>query len=658
MLPVSFVSSFHSVYLCEERAKRTGRTVFYQSIMLGRGPAGRDSRIRDVDLLSRGNLSCPASPQRHAPIIHLAMVPIPEPRTGEKRGPGRPPKAATPAAKRQRLSTTNTTTNTPSNTTPIPRSPALDSPAPEKRLPRIPPRILDNRPLPSLSEPQSLSLPNDEYQSIAASSVLSASLERSRAKWTFDGIFKKYWVKPETGKNAKPPPPGNPEMKSMKHKGECRIRLEPHIFTADVYVADQSKQQAPPKQQYNQPYRPVQQQHQGRALPPLQPGTPQPMLNGSAMSSAHGTPTPQQRLPQGRPGPPLAPSQQNNKQPQADPVISMLASRASSDTELKALMKQVATGNATQDQLRIFQRHIDELTGIIQKQNQDEEDQKAKAPQSSDTIQYDGAGDSKPVMSTQIQPIQPNPSIQRQPVPSPYPQPQPALYQQQAPAWTPPTSTTNAVLLSFAGAGGSEDRFLFPQYGILEALSPQHLLISFMVTKKGREAADSTGLEPDKEYWQPVTMMMEVMYGKEEILNCVRKWVKPEDEVRRHMEDVMKRCERAPLSYLALRLPFKSAASLPESEDASKETTPAVEEKVKPKAAVGTKKRASLLAKSAMEPAKSTAEAPISSASASAAQTLDGVSEMKAAGEGGQPDTPESGRPRRAVRKSVRISEG
>jgi hypothetical protein len=55
--------------------------------------------------------------------------------------------------------------------------------------------------------------------------------------------------------------------------------------------------------------------------------------------------------------------QENNASP--DPVIPMLAKSASSDPELKALMKVVASGNATQDQLRVFQGHIDEVTKII-----------------------------------------------------------------------------------------------------------------------------------------------------------------------------------------------------------------------------------------------------------------------------------------------------
>ena len=55
--------------------------------------------------------------------------------------------------------------------------------------------------------------------------------------------------------------------------------------------------------------------------------------------------------------------------PDPDPVIRMLAQRAGTDTGLKAVMKVVAAGSATKDQLEFFQSHINELTSIVQKQN-------------------------------------------------------------------------------------------------------------------------------------------------------------------------------------------------------------------------------------------------------------------------------------------------
>ncbi|KAG9564673.1 hypothetical protein KCU71_g4945, partial [Aureobasidium melanogenum] len=48
-----------------------------------------------------------------------------------------------------------------------------------------------------------------------------------------------------------------------------------------------------------------------------------------------------------------------------DPVVVSLASRATDNADFKALMKIVATGNASQEQLCIFQGHIDELEAQV-----------------------------------------------------------------------------------------------------------------------------------------------------------------------------------------------------------------------------------------------------------------------------------------------------
>ncbi|KAK4508413.1 hypothetical protein PRZ48_002151 [Zasmidium cellare] len=581
------------------------------------------------------------------------------PIAGQKRGPGRPPRSAAPAAKKQKIAAPTP----PSLASPITRSPAVDSPAPEKRGPRLPAKIVDSKPLPSLREPQSLSLSNDEYQSIAASAVLPCSLERSRQKWVHDGIFEKYWVKPEqvkAGKPSKPLPPNNPDGKLQKHKGECRIRIEPHMLVAEVYVEEKGKPPAPAKQyvqNHGQPYRAPQQPYQNpqpnqsRTLPP-------PTQNSATL------PPIQQQPQRSQPASSPAPAQQQDKKAQPDPVISMLANRASSDSELKALMKEVATGNATQDQLKIFQKHIDELTAIIQKQKKDEEDRAARELQQANMIQYDGAADAKPQAPAQqpnaIQPQQPQPQQPRPP--HAVPQPPAPNYQNQQPTWTPPPPTNMPVVLQFTTQGGSEDRFLFPQHSILESLSPQHLLVSFILTRKGREAVDATGLEPDKEYWQPITMMIEVAYGREEIMNCIRRWCKPAEEVRKHMEDTMSRCQRAPESFLALRLPFKSTATT-ESEDVSKEATPTLTTE-KPKAAKSSVKYVKKAVTASGKPNdKQESNANDKGNEAASTSVGDGGNAAKdeivvsQGGDGAQPESNDSGRPRRATRKSVRISE-
>ena len=193
-------------------------------------------------------------------------------------------------------------------------------------------------------------------------------------------------------------------------------------------------------------------------------------------------------------------------------------------------------------------------------------------------------------------------------------------------------------------------------------------------SRKGRDAVDTTGLELDKEYWQPVTMMIEVAYGREEIMNCIRRWCKPADEVRKYMEDTMKRCQRAPESYLALRLPFKSTA-LPESEDVSKEATPVVDEKAKAKPGTKYVKKATTpAAKAAAPSAKKANESPanlangapkatepMAAAAVVAADATEAKKESDAAPpatDSAQTESAEGGRPRRATRKSVRISEG
>jgi hypothetical protein len=201
-----------------------------------------------------------------------------------------------------------------------------------------------------------------------------------------------------------------------------------------------------------------------------------------------------------------------------------------------------------------------------------------------------------------------------------------------------------------------------------------------MVVRKGKDAVDTAGLESDKDYWQPITMMVEVAYGREEILNCIRRWVKPAEDSRKHMEEVMQRCERAPETHLALRLPLKSTM-LPESEAASKEATPVVDEKTKakstvkyikksaPKAAAATPELAKQKSaetstigtpvaddKVASEPGPRT-ESTAPPAAAPSEQKEAPPADANAAANNDSTTTADDNRPRRATRKSGRISE-
>ncbi|KAI7310559.1 hypothetical protein KC315_g12571 [Hortaea werneckii] len=588
----------------------------------------------------------------------------------------------TPAAKKAKLSPVD-------QSTPATPAATVNTPLLDKGSARLPSKILDGKPLPTLPDPQPASLSDTEYQSVAASAVLATSIARSQQRWTGDGIFERYWRKPETGKNARPPPPNNPDPKWMKHKGECRIRIEPHIFECQMYLEEKPRvapvppkqylqpgQQAMYGQQYRQqqPYQPAyaQQQQQiqygqNRAPPPApqpQHQPPQPARNLPAPPAQ----TPQ-RPPSQQPPPPQPRPQQSSPTPQPgqkanpDPVIGRLAARASSNPELKVLMKEVAAGNASAQQLGVFQKHIDELQRQI-KEEQDlkeaEEKRKAKEaelaksqakkeeggreqgtgdrskgstplpsaprplqqqqqpPQQANTPQTHPPPAQQPYTPS-TQPHQGNPQLQQQPASHPSAAvqrpskptltPTPTTAQHSSPA-VPSPSTQQAqpppppppgpppVILSFSTPNSTEDRFLFPRTAILERLTDNHHLVSFLVTRKGSEAAslspsNATGttntpsatpaatatdltpttsnpgistsslfpsFDPEKTYYQPVTLMLEVKFGLETLVQHVRRWLLPEDQAREGMEKVMRECERAPEGCLPLRLPVKSAA--------------------------------------------------------------------------------------------------
>ena len=155
-------------------------------------------------------------------------------------------------------------------------------------------------------------------------------------------------MKPESGKAAKPPPPNNPEAKWMKPKGECRIRVEPHIFKCEMYVEEKPVPKSyPPQPQYRPPYQPQpygQQYQQGRTLPPinqpqqgrsLPPFDQQQQVQTLPSINRHTNapptapaPSPARAPPpQPQPQPPASQPPAEKKANSPDPVISALAAR-------------------------------------------------------------------------------------------------------------------------------------------------------------------------------------------------------------------------------------------------------------------------------------------------------------------------------------------
>lgn len=453
----------------------------------------------------------------------------------KRRGPGRPRKSSLePPAKRLKRDAEATL-----------QRDVTDACSRETKFRGLPSKLSNSQTLPVLSSPQAPDLSDAEYATVGTSGVLASSLERSRMSWTHAGIFERYWTKPETGKGAAPAPPNNPDVKSMRSRGRCRLRIEPHIFEVEVFVVDRPRPPAP------KPYHAVKQQSKV-----LQ----QQWHNAQQFVPSHRSPS---ASPFGSPhvNPPNASAKDNKSLQQkgakadtldqksiTDPVIGMLAERAGHDSELKALMQEVATGDATPTQVEVFQRHINDLTALMNAQNkQNDQERNAMHPQHKSSMRAPAP------VAAQSSSLMP----QRQHLPG-----QHASHAPVAPPSAP------EVVFAFMTPGACADRFLFPQHSLIEMLTPQHILASFFVTRRGSDAVDPSSFDPDKTYFFPVTIMVEVAYGRELILADIKRWVKPANEAREHMFSIMAKHERLIPSHLALRLPLKSStdsSSMPSS---------------------------------------------------------------------------------------------
>ncbi|KAF4549705.1 Hypothetical protein D9617_20g027610 [Elsinoe fawcettii] len=452
----------------------------------------------------------------------------------EKRKAGRPPKAAQSATKKTRLSS-QIKQETPERES-APSTPAANE---EVKPALLPNKIHDLKALPTLPSIQATDLKSDEYQSIENSKVLAASLDRTRQRWTSGEFFERYWVKTSGRKDApKPPPDGNPPKQWMKVSGPCTFIVEPMIYEAVVYISQepeiaqamkeksmgyQSHQQYNASSPYGTPYG-----AQGATPGGYQAPRPQPLPPASNGRPQHvqqqATPTPAKQSP--------------------DPVIQLLASRAATDSNLKELMKIVATGSATPDQLKTFQGHIDELNAIVAAQN-----------------------------------LPPPPPVQAPaplpPPPTP-PRPNPPPLKQRATA-----NPRYPIVFEFVnGPGATGDRFRFPQHSIIESLGAYSILASFLVFRKGKDAADPSLYEADTEYFEPVTVKIDFPAPNARTMEDIKKNVLPPAEVRTWMEDQMRSKKRAPIRFLPLRLPHKS--QLTESEEEPELLPPPVEIKKRP----------------------------------------------------------------------------
>lgn len=403
---------------------------------------------------------------------------------------------------------------------------------------------------------------------------MAESIERSKQKWKVEGIFEKYWIKPVKRKAKDAPPAAelrNPPKDTMTKIGQCTMFIEPHTFEAIMYqVKDtsvkvqQPVQQpayrpiiqygppngvAPPAQQYNTPLK--------QAPMPLPPHTQQ--MNNTAMKqqSPAGQFTPMNNhlqqpysasVPPRQPPPPPAPPAKSS-----DPVIQMLAERAATDPDLKALMRIVADGKATGDELKKFQSHIDELQEILRRREREAAEAaqaRLKSQQSTSLAPQIAA----PAPMNRQQPIQ-----QQRPIGQQYMPPQPIRSK------APPAPKPEITAVIFEFMGGNGDRYKFPKFSTLEYLPSNQVIASFLIVRKG-SAADAGSYDSKLDYYQPVTIRITAPH---KMLEALGKVVAPLEEVRNYMDDTMSKMKRAEYVMLAMRLPRE--VPLKEDEEAKAE---------------------------------------------------------------------------------------
>jgi hypothetical protein len=415
-------------------------------------------------------------------------------------------------------------------------TPATDSPQGPPKL-TLPLRINDGQPLPTLPEPQPLELPANDWQDIQQSGVLSASLDRSRAVWVSGvnfRVFHKFFNQPkkpgertdeDKARHARQkdllrnfPELGRDTIKDSVKEIEVQAQLviEPHTFPIRLYAPKEIVKQAPKKTaapssygswpnhnqpQHSQPNQYTQYNNQGQPIYQQKPPQPRPP-----------PPKPVQKAPAPIPGPASTPA--------PDPVIHMLAQRAGVDPELKSVMKIVAAGQASKDQLEFFQTHINELTAVLAKQK--EEAAKASkaasasatpkpiaAPPAAKTVAPFPAPQpiAAPPPPRPVQPAQPPPPIQNAPKPyspappqmhpQPYPvqpshppyantyNPPPQYHPPRQPlAYNPHPQPTGYRPVVFSFEEGNKDLLHFPSYSFLEWLPNRSgAKISFLITK-------------------------------------------------------------------------------------------------------------------------------------------------------------------------------
>ena len=457
------------------------------------------------------------------------------------------------------------------------------------------------------------------------SGILAASIERSRQKWFVDGVFEKYWTKPTKKKDQAEVQ--NPSKQSMTKLGGCQVIIEPHVFEATFYAIREVQYTVitpsgsnvqpfptPASVPYGSPYSAIDPplHHQAGPIAPFPPGPrlqkyiqnsqPQlpPFKEGFARFEPQGPlpPIPSTFGPSWnatasppRPPPPLLLQHERSRSPvqespnHADPVIQMLAARAAENDDLKSLMKIVASGTASPEELQTFQAQIDELTETVSQQNlHPPPPEYPSIKQREDLDQpllYDNARKvPRPPIHQLLAPAEPK-SMPRYEEPVYYPQ------MAQTPKHPPQSSQRQDIqAIAFELKYGnndrsgerSGDRYLFPRNSILEFLPGNtEAIASFLVTCSGA-TTNSESYQANIDYYQPVTIRIRVGLSQlqnglhnAKVMEVLPRAVAPSEEVCKNMNDIMDKMKPAELVHLVTQLPRTHEATPTMNDEPPKE---------------------------------------------------------------------------------------
>ncbi|UKZ48791.1 hypothetical protein TrVGV298_003023 [Trichoderma virens] len=374
-------------------------------------------------------------------------------------------------------------------------------------------------------------------------------------------------------------------------------------------VPPQSLPAATPPHPIRPPANPLPGQQQAPTGTPLARPPPPPIPTPTTTPTAHTRPAnagPAQSPAAVKPATPVAGRPPAAKPVPNDPVIALLAQKASGDPDLRDLMKRVAVGQAKHGELDRFQKIIDQLNAeyrrsggqqgpsadrllvdgrtvkyfadevrtildIVLASNPRQTSSELRPPprsdplvvllvkaaledqKTSDMIRRIAEGRAGFTDSTDLKEILDRLHRDAKPpaqtLPAPLPAKQPSMDANgHMRASNPPTPP--AVVFDF----GNGDRYLFPKFSILEYLptpSGQEVVASFLIVRKG--STSEYGGDPKLDYYQPVTIRISTHVGR--YLENLMRVVAPQDEVRRYMDDVMDNMTRAEYVLLAMHLP-------------------------------------------------------------------------------------------------------